>query len=69
MKKVLTELLLIPLNFFMSIAFAWIPMLGWNLGVVTIFPSLPKIGYMTAFWLVVSLNYLLMKVIPIKEKE
>lgn len=67
MKRVVVEILVVVLLFVLSIAFAWIPMLGWNLGVIKIWTSLPEIDYMTAFWLSFALGYLKTTIIPIKE--
>lgn len=54
MRNGLLNVLMIPfwcvLLFIMSMAFAWVPMLGWNLGVVSVFPQLPKVGFWQAFW-------------------
>lgn len=67
MKKIITEIFIIPLNFLVSFAFAWVPMLAWNNGVHVVFPNTPVIGYFTAFWLCLGLNYLRTSVVPIKE--
>ncbi|MGV8131351.1 MAG: hypothetical protein ACP5N7_04615 [Candidatus Pacearchaeota archaeon] len=42
-------------------------MLAWNNGVHVVFPNTPVIGYFTAFWLCLGLNYLRTVVVPIKE--
>lgn len=67
MKKVLFELLAIPLTLLISVAFAWIPMLCWNLGVRAAFPHLPIIGYWDAFWFSAGLSYLKTSIVPIKD--
>ncbi len=43
--------LFIPVCFLVSLAVAWILMLGWNLGLADVFKELPKITYWQAFWM------------------
>ena len=67
MKRIITEIILVPVCFLIGIAFAWVPMLAWNHGLHVIFPNLPLIGYWTAFWISVGLSYLKTTVVPIKD--
>ena len=62
-KRIILKLLLIPVSFLCALAFAWIPMLAWNYSIATIF-DIDTIGYWQAFWLVVALDYILIKYIP-----
>ena len=41
----------IPLCFLFSFMVAWVPMLGWNNGLRSLFPQLPHVGYWQAFWI------------------
>lgn len=45
---VIAGLLLIAIAVFISPLFL---MWGWNLGVLALFPTLPTMGYWTAFWI------------------
>lgn len=67
MKRITMEIMLVPILFLLSMAFAWIPMLGWNLGVIKIWTNMPPIDYFTAFWFSFALSYLKTSVITIKE--
>lgn len=53
--KVIFGILVVPitvlLSLFVVLALAWVPMLGWNIGVLAVFPELPTIDYMQAFWI------------------
>ncbi len=65
--KFISEIILIPIQFLTSFAFAWIPMLGWNHGIHTMWPDTPVIGYWTAFWFCVFTNYLVTRVVVFKK--
>ena len=67
MKRLLTEIVIIIVSFPICFAFAWVPMLAWNFGVGVVFPQLPKIDYVTAFWFALGLTYVKTVVVPIKE--
>lgn len=42
----------------MGLCFAWVPMLGWNLGLHSVYPEVfPKITYWQAFWIAVLLGW------------
>lgn len=69
LKKSLYELMFFPVQFVVSIALAWIPMLGWNLGIAVLFPTLPDINYMTAFWMCIFLSFVTTKVVPFRVTE
>lgn len=62
----LSNLMLVPfwalLMFGVGIAFAWVPMLGWNLGLHSVFPTIvPKIGFWQAFWMTVFFGWVIHK--------
>lgn len=67
--KIVFYLSAVPVMIVLGIALAWVPMLAWNHGIHSIFPSLPEIGYWQAFWLELGLNYLLVKPIVVKSHE
>lgn len=65
-KAGLSNLLLIPfwaiLIMAMSLAFAWVPMLAWNNGLHSVFPTVfPKIGFWQAFWMSIFLGWVIHK--------
>jgi hypothetical protein len=52
MRKVIMDIVFQFVIIFIGFAFAWIPMLAWNYGIHSIFPTVfPKIGYFQAFFL------------------
>lgn len=50
MKDLVTLIVYLIVFPLVYLAFAWMPMLGWNLGLHSIFPVLPVVTYMQAFW-------------------
>ena len=57
--NILVTVITVPVLFLLALSFAWIPMLGWNRGLHSVFPNIPHISYWQAFWLSVLSGWII----------